>query len=225
MATVPPFKPSPLEEPPVKKSGCTPMSMLLIGCIGVMLVCVLLCAGIGIFGYRWGIKQVNDFAQEYEKQGYQRQAGQAIEVRESPKTDTVYVCQVLKIEGDVDVDLAIMSQVVEVNADIHGDVEFLGQMMKVAKGATIDGDLYVKTAQLVEIEGEVKGKITGSYQELKYGGKTYSSGKSPTSEAEDAEKSKEARQTKNAEAEAVPPATPTAPEAPESPVPPTASNL
>ena len=223
MATVPPVKPLPLEQPPTTKSGCTPMSMMLLGCIGVMLVCVLLCGGIGVFGYRWGIQKVDQFAQEFEKQGYQRRAGQAIEVNQSPKTDTVYVCQVLKIETDVDVDVAIMSQVVEVNADIHGDVVFLGQVMKVAKGATIDGDLHIQAAQVVEIEGEVKGEITGNYQTLTYRGKTYPTGKSPTSEIEEPDAEGTPPATPTASMPAEKPVTPETPTPPETPAPATAS--
>jgi hypothetical protein len=217
MSSVPPMKPLPVDQGPRPvKSGCTPASLLLLGCAGVMLVGVLLCGGFGVYGYRWAINQIDQFAEEHEKKGYERQAGQVIEVNESPSTNTVYVCQVLKIQSEVDVDLAIMSQVAEIHADIHGDVEFFGQVLQVDKGVKIEGDLFVKNAQLVEINGEVTGKITGNYQQLKYGGKRYSSGKSPTDEKESAE---------SQGAPATTPATPAPPEAPvpaEAPVPPTA---
>jgi len=175
--------PKPLPEPPPKKSGCT-AGAILIGCVGVLFVGVLLCGGVGFFGYQWVMEKANAFADKYVAQGYEKQQGQAIQVNQSPAQKTVYICQVLDITKDVDVDIAIACQIAEVKANIHGDVDFLGQVLNIHEGVVIDGDLRVDAAQVVEIHGEVKGKITGNYSVLNYKGKQYAGGTSPSDESD-----------------------------------------
>lgn len=168
----------PVDMPPAKR-GISTIGALLIGCGVIGLLGVITCAGVGIFAFRWGMGQVNKITDEFVAQGYERQMGQAIELSKSPEKKTVFVCQLLQIRKDVDVDIAVVSQMCEVHADIHGDVDFFGQILKVDSGVVIDGDLRVKQGQVIEINGEVKGKITGSYMMLKYKGKTYQSGETP----------------------------------------------
>jgi hypothetical protein len=144
----------------------------------MMLVGVILCGGLAFFGVRWGMQQVDALAAEFEEKGYKRQMGQIVQVDQSPGEKTVYVCQVLTITKDVDVDIAIVSQVAEIKADIHGDVDFVGQVLKLDRGCVIDGDLRVKNAQSVEVLGEVKGKISGNYMVLNYQGETFRGGQS-----------------------------------------------
>jgi hypothetical protein len=173
-----PYQPPEFQQPPSGKGS--PLKWLMIGCGGLILVSLLLCAGVSFWAFSWVNKQVSQVTEEFEAKGYEKQMAQVITVNESPAKDTVYASQVLKINKDVDVDIAVVCQVMEVHANIHGDVDFLGQVMKVDSGCVIDGDLRIKNAQVVEINGEVKGKISGSYMVLNYKGKSYASGQSPS---------------------------------------------
>ena len=175
----------PGEMPPAKR-GISTVGALLIGCGVIGLLGVITCAGVGIFAVRWGMGQVNKIADEFVAQGYERQTGQVFEISQSPQKKTVYVCQLLQIRKDVDVDIAVVSQMCEIHADVHGNVDFFGQVLKVDSGVVIDGDLRVKQGQMIEINGEVKGKITGSYMVLNYKGKTYQSGETPPAADHDA---------------------------------------
>jgi hypothetical protein len=189
----------------------------LLGCGGVLFVCMLICGGALAYGIKWGMDQVNAIAGEYENKGYKRHFGQVVEVGQSPTEKTVYVCQLLTVTDDVEVDIAIVSQVAELKANIHGDVDFAGQVLKLEKGCTIDGDLRIKNAQAIEIEGEVKGDITGNYMMLKYGDKTYGPGQSPSSpsgDKSDPPPPKPPTEVTPAPAKPVEPISPEAPEVP-----------
>jgi hypothetical protein len=148
--------------PPERKRG-SGLLLILLGCGGVMFVGLLVCGGLIFVGTRWGMQQVNEFAQPFENQGYVRQSGQVIQVNQPVTEDTLYVCQVLTITADVDADIAAACQVLEIKANIHGDVDFFGQVLKQHPGSVIDGDLRVKAAQSVELDGEVKGKVIRNY--------------------------------------------------------------
>ncbi len=79
---------------------------------------------------------------------------------------TVYTAQVVRVTGDVNADVAIMAQVVEIYGEVNGDIDFSGQVLHIREGAVIKGDIRVKTAQVVIVEGVVEGKISGSYGAL-----------------------------------------------------------
>ena len=183
MSTDYPQKPVFNEPPP--KSGGKGLMIALIGCAGVGVLGMLLCGGLAFFGVRWGMQQMNAFAQEFEDQGYVKKAGQVIVVDQEISEKTVFVGQILTIQEEVDADIAVFCQVLEIKADIHGDVDFFGQVVKVHPGCVIDGDLRVRAAQVVEIDGEVKGEVTGSYQLKKGTGKASVKGapKPPTAPA------------------------------------------
>jgi hypothetical protein len=137
-----------------------------IGCgvaAGVMIVVV--CAGV-IVAAIWGFNKVNAFAREFEQKGYVRVQGQVIEVTQPVSTPTVYTCQVVKIKSDVNADVAIMCQVAEVYSTIDGDVEFFGQSLTIRPEAVITGDLKVRGAQVVDIQGRVDGQVSGNYQAI-----------------------------------------------------------
>jgi hypothetical protein len=218
MSEAKPYQPPEWQQPPASKGSS--LKWLMMGCGGLILVCLVLCAGGTFWAYSWVNKQVSQVTEEFEAKGYEKQMGQVIEVNQSPAKKTVYASQVLKINKDVDVDLAVVCQMMEVNADIHGDVDFLGQVMKVNSGAVIDGDLRVKNAQVIEIHGEVKGKITGNYMVLNYKGKSYSSGQSPSDPEEKTEipEGKIPVELEMKKESAKAPEAPPAPEAPQPPV-------
>jgi hypothetical protein len=174
MSEAKPFEPGWNEPKPQSKGSG--LKWVLLGCGGLILVCGLVCAGIVAWGYSWVSQQVANMTEEFEAKGYKKQMGQVIQVDQSPQEKTVYAAQMLKITEDIDVDIAVVCQMMEIEADIHGDVDFMGQVLKVKSGCVIDGDLRIKNAQVIEIQGEVKGKISGNYMTLSYQGKTYGPG-------------------------------------------------
>jgi hypothetical protein len=212
----------PAWEQPEPPRGGSAWMWILLGCGGLMLVTVVLCAGGLFFGFRWGMQQVNKMTEEFVAQGYEKQMGQMIQVSQSPATKTVYVCQMLTITEDVDVDIAAVSQMVEVKADIHGDLDFIGQVLKVHPGCVIDGDLRVKNGQAIEISGEVKGKISGNWMVLNYRGKQYGPGNTPTKDEGDSKLEPAIPVPLEAPVPPLPPAAPTPPAAPVPPTPPAA---
>lgn len=227
MSEAKPFQPDWNQPPSQPKSS--PLKWFLLGCGGLILVSLVLCAGVGFWGFTWVNKQVSQVTEEFEAKGYEKQMGQVIDVNQSPAKNTVYASQVLKINKDVDVDIAVVCQMMEVHADIHGDVDFLGQVMKVDSGCVIDGDLRIKNAQVVEIHGEVKGKITGNYMMLNYQGKPYGPGQFPPAPASEKEVPEtkipielEKADEKSADQDAQKSAEKVAPKAPEPPQPPDA---
>lgn len=153
----------PEEHKPRPTSGLT---KVLIGCgVVVLLGGVLACGGI-IFGVRYGMAQLDKLTAEYEAKGYTKVAGQVFEVSASPSTPTVYLGQVLTIKGDIHVDLAAVVQVMEVDAKIDGDLDFMGQLLHIKPNGVITGNVRVKGAQQIVVEGQVLGEITGSYTNL-----------------------------------------------------------
>jgi hypothetical protein len=179
----PPVEPSWAEPPKAKGSA---LKWILIGCGGFLLLMVVLCGGVSIWTWRWVSQQVAQVTQEFEAKGYAKQIGQVIEVKNSPANNTVYACQVLKITENVNVNIAAVCQIMEVEANIHGDVDFLGQVLKVHSGCVIDGDLRVKNAQVVEINGEVKGKVSGNYMVLNQSAKNDGSELAPSAPQDEA---------------------------------------
>jgi hypothetical protein len=161
----------PLKEPMYAddqhRSSRSLVAGLLLGC--GTLVCIagiLACSGIVFLGWK-GYTQLDSFAREFERRGYTRAMGQVMDVTDPISKPTVYVAQVVKFKADVHGDLALMAQVVEIEATVHGDIDFLGQVLTVKEGAVVKGDIRVRGAQVINVQGVVEGKITGTYQNLR----------------------------------------------------------
>lgn len=133
-----------------------------------MLFGLIAVVGLGIWGYSWGMKQVNQFAAEYEDQGYERVTGQMIDVTSPVDKPHVYTAQVLTIRTDVNADLALMCQVVEIHGTVNGNIDFYGQVLTVKPNAVVNGNINVKAAQMIDVQGTLNGEVTGSYQELNW---------------------------------------------------------
>jgi len=151
-------------------SGMGSGTKFVLGCgaLGCGML-VLLCSGIAAFTY-WGVQRVSrladDFSREFESRGYEVSTGHVIELHEKLEKPTVFICQVLEINEKVDVNIAAVAQVLEINADVDGDIEFLGQALTVTDGAVVNGNILARGAQVINIEGTVVGKVTGTYQVL-----------------------------------------------------------
>jgi hypothetical protein len=151
-----------------KKRGCSPLAIVLMGCGTIMLFGLITVVGLGIWGYRWGMQQVNQFAAEYEAQGYERVTGQVIDVTSPVDKPQVYTAQLVTIRTDVNADLALMCQVVEIHGNVTGNIDFYGQVLTVKPNAVVNGNINVKGAQMIDVQGTINGEVTGSYQVLNW---------------------------------------------------------
>lgn len=140
---------------------------VLIGC-GLFVVAggVLSCIGVIGIGF-WGKGKLDEFAAPFEENGYERVTAQVAQVVDPVEKPTVYTVQILQIESEVDADLAIMAQVVEIKGTINGDIDFYGQILHVAPQGAVNGDIRVKGAQAIVIDGPLDGEISGDWQTLK----------------------------------------------------------
>ena len=154
-----------LEEQVPERKGCC-LGSLVLGCGIVCVVGLLLCGGSGFFGYRWLVRQAEDFVAPFEEQGYTRVSNSVIEVTAPVKEPHVYLGWVIQIREPVDADVALASLVTEIDSDVNGDIDFFGQILTIKPGAVVRGDIRVKGAQLIQIEGQHEGEVTGNYQQL-----------------------------------------------------------
>lgn len=161
------MKDEPLSDVP-KKRGCSPLAIVLTGCGSILLFGVIAACGLGIWGYRWGMQQVDQYAAEYEAQGYERVIGQVIDVSSPVDEPQVYTAQVVTIRTDVNADLALMCQVVEIHGTVTGDIDFYGQVLTVKSDGVVNGNINVKGAQMIDVQGTLNGDVTGSYQVLNW---------------------------------------------------------
>ncbi len=139
---------------------------LVLGCLAVALVCVLAaCGGVLYLGW-WGWSQIDALGQEFVAKGYRREMGQVITVPGPVNEPTVYTAQVVRVTGEVNADVAFLVQVAEISGQVNGDIDFSGQVLHIQKGAVVKGDIRVKAAQAVVVEGRVEGQITGNYSVL-----------------------------------------------------------
>lgn len=132
-----------------------------IGC-GIVVI-LLVCGGIGGVIY-WFVSKMAAFEEEFTSQGYALVEGQVIAVEEPVMEDTLFTGQAVRIESDVQADIAIGAQTADIRSRIDGDVDFLGQSITIHEDAVITGDLRVRFAQAVIINGRVEGEVTGSWQ-------------------------------------------------------------
>jgi len=154
-----------LDAPPTSRK-LSPGAKIGIG-FGVvgLVILILVCAGV-IFGARWGLAKLDDFAEPYEQQGYARVSTQIVHVTAPITQRTVYTAQIVNLEADVHADIAVMAQTVDIRANVNGDIDFQGQILTIHPGAVITGDVRAQGAQLIRIYGVVEGKVSGSYGTL-----------------------------------------------------------
>jgi hypothetical protein len=158
----------PQAQPPVKQPKSTGSKCLIgcgIGCLVLIILSGLILGVGGYFGYKYVIGKVNTWSKEFEDMGFEKVKGQIIEIANDVNVPTLYMGQTVKIMGDCKKDIAIIAQTAEIHGKVDGTVYFRGQVLVIQPRAVIEGDLDVK-AQSIEIYGQVKGQIKGSYQTL-----------------------------------------------------------
>ncbi|MBX3375361.1 MAG: hypothetical protein KF817_16160 [Phycisphaeraceae bacterium] len=148
-----------------RKSPAVP---IIIGCAGLALVAIIgmaVVVGFGIVTFKRILEQeIADFSLPFEAQGFERRTGQVMHIRSDILVPTVLVGQVVEIHADTDADLAVLAQILKVHGTIDGTLTFRGQILEIASGAVITGDLDIRGAQSVLMNGRVDGEVRGTWQ-------------------------------------------------------------
>lgn len=148
-----------------RKSPAVP---IIIGCAGLSLVAIIGMAvviGFGIATFKRVLEQeIADFSLPFEAQGFERRTGQVMHIRSDILVPTVLVGQVVEIHADTDADLAVLAQILKVHGTIDGTLTFRGQILEITPGAVITGDLDIRGAQSVQMNGRVDGEVHGTWQ-------------------------------------------------------------
>ena len=135
-------------------------------------ICVLGCGFLGFFLFRTAVSQLNNLGGEYIERGFEQRIGQMVAVETPLSKPTVLIVKWSPSSTSSNRPRHHCAAW-DVKANIIGNVDFKGQSLIVRPNAIIDGDLNIIAAQVVDIQGKVLGKISGSYQSLKYEGKQY----------------------------------------------------
>lgn len=157
----------PFDSQPPARQGMSTGAKVGIGCAVVsVLLIIVICAGL-IFGGYWVVRQVTEFVEDFEQQGYTLVEGQSMNVTTPVTESTVYAGEHLMIDADVMGNLAIAVQSATINGRVEGDIDFIGQELVIGPDAVVTGDIRVKFGQVIIVHGTVEGEITGSYQTLR----------------------------------------------------------
>ena len=148
------------------RSGMSTGAKVGIGCAATLVILIILICGGGWWWWSatWGPYQ--EFGDEFEQQGYTRMEGTGIDIERNLTGPHVIVGFGVNIEGDVDGDLAIASYAGNIEGTIDGDLDFYGLVLNIGPNAHITGNIRVRSATAVHIEGRVDGEVTGEWSAL-----------------------------------------------------------
>ena len=137
-----------------------------IGCaVAILFVTILVCGGaITWYFVSWGMYQ--DFGNEFEQQGYTLTEDTAIDLRRELTGPHAFVAKAVHIRADIQGDVAIAARAGKIEGTIDGDLDFYGLALHIGPNAHITGDVRVRSAQAVRVEGTVDGSITGEWTVL-----------------------------------------------------------
>lgn len=107
------------------------------------------------------------FGASYKESGYTQIVEANWYSNDSITEPTIVFASQAFVIKEVNANLVLVAQSASINKDVTGDVEFFGQSLSIRKGATIDGNLHIHGAQVVRIQGDVTGQITGNYNKLR----------------------------------------------------------
>lgn len=134
-----------------------------IGCLVVFLVVLILTCGGGIAWYFMSWGKYQDFGNEFVQQGYTLIEDTTVAVNDPETGPLAIVAQAVNIMADIDGDVAIAARAAEIRGTIDGDLDFYGLALHIAPGAHITGDIRIRSAKAVQVEGAVDGSITGEW--------------------------------------------------------------
>ena len=137
-----------------------------IGCaVTILLVIVLVCGGaITWYFVSWG--EYEQFADEFEQRGYTRMSGSGITIERDVSGPLVVIGWGVNVESDVDGALAIAAYGANIEGTVNGDLDFYGFGLNIGPNAHITGDIRIRSAAGVSIEGRVDGEVTGEWRAL-----------------------------------------------------------
>jgi len=93
--------------------------------------------------------------------GFQEISGHVINMDKPIEGPTRFRCHTLEIEAGAMADIDVEAHVALLSGPIDGRVTFFGHHLAIAEGAVLTGDLTIRRAHTVEIEGQVQGEING----------------------------------------------------------------
>ncbi len=140
-----------------KSSGKGCLAGMGCGCLAILLL-----AGLGAW-FAW--HEFNTVMTRFEREGYRRVQGQAIEVGERITEPTIFFGETVRIKGGSDRGIALICKDAEIEGQVAGNVHFYGKTLTVKKNAELMRDLTAH-AKTVNVYGIVRGQITGGYQTL-----------------------------------------------------------
>ena len=109
----------------------------------------------------------DEFAKSFEDRGYRRVDSAIITVTEPVTEPTVFTGNIVKLKADIHGDVAIMGKIVDVEGTVEGNIEFSGVSLTIESGAVVKGNIHANPATSIVVNGEVQGRITGSYRSLR----------------------------------------------------------
>ncbi len=109
---------------------------------------------------------------DFVAKGFRLVSEPILQITEPIHGPTVFVGEIVSITADADSDVAIVALSAELRGKVAGSLFFRGQMLAVYPGAEIGKDLDAH-ARFIHLLGEVKGKVTGDYQDLKQAPKKF----------------------------------------------------
>ena len=111
------------------------------------------------------VMQFDKLTKQYEEEGFERVISSAT-TSKTFKENTMFTGQYLHLDTNCEGDIAIFSQDAVLNGEVKGKVDFFGQRITIGEGAVIHGDVNLKSAQQVNVNGKVKGSLTGVFQTI-----------------------------------------------------------
>lgn len=173
--------PQPIYAPPRRRGA----GAGLIGCMMVFFVLFLAMAGVWVLAltaYRSSVAIGNSISEleqmaanteaaqmpprkelikKFEKLGYEHIDMAPDDSTQEISGDRLYTCHVFESDVNSDSNLAIIAQSASLRGEIQGDVSFYGQLLTIEKDAVIHGDVNLGFAQVVSVNGSVKGQLKG----------------------------------------------------------------
>lgn len=148
------------------RQGMSTGAKVGIGCgVVILIVLVLICGGALTWHFlSWGKYQ--EFGSEFEQQGYTLTEETAVDIN-SPRTGPlVIVGQAVNVNADVEGDLAIAARAANIESTVNGNLDFYGMVLNIGRNAHITGDIRIRSATAVNIEGIVDGTLSGEWTAL-----------------------------------------------------------
>jgi hypothetical protein len=149
--------------------GLSTAAKVGIGCAATLLLMIVLVGVTAYFAWSWyGAEsgRLDEFAVEFEQQGYRRMDGRWIGITQPTTGPLIIRTHSLEIAEEVDGDLAVAAEFATIKSTVYGDLDFYGNVLIIEAGAVITGDVRVRRADVVTVHGTIQGELTGTWEVL-----------------------------------------------------------